>query len=153
MMSHRSALGRTQIAVSPSGSPGRQLSDPCSRPLRRDVASGDSVVRVRRQDLSALEELAEVFVVLDAYNAVRHVQTGLTVGQVREIPRLAAREAIVNGIAHRGWGQSEPTVVEHIGRTLRVNSPGASLVESTKTTSSPIHPSRGIAPLPNSWQI
>lgn len=92
--------------------------------VRREYAGGDSVIRVRRADRSVLEELAEVFVVLDAHNTVRHIQTGLTVGQIRDVPRLAAREAIVNGIAHREWGQPEPTMVEHVGRTLRVTSPG-----------------------------
>lgn len=92
--------------------------------VRREHAGGDSVARVRRSDRSVLEELAEVFVVLDAHIATRHLQTGLAMAQVREIPRLAAREAIVNGIAHREWGQPEPTVVEHVGRTLRVTSPG-----------------------------
>lgn len=71
-----------------------------------------------------LEELAEVFTTMNAYNATRHVQAGLVVRQVRDIPQLAARETIVNGVAHREWGQSGPTVVEHIGRTLRVTSPG-----------------------------
>ncbi|MGL5866473.1 MAG: ATP-binding protein [Dermatophilaceae bacterium] len=92
--------------------------------VRRAHAGGDSTARVRRTDRSVLEELVEVFTVIDAHNATRHLQTGLTVGQIREIPRLAAREGVVNGIAHREWGQAEPTVVEHVGRTLRVTSPG-----------------------------
>ncbi len=92
--------------------------------VHRDYAGGDSTARVRRDGRSVLEELAEVFIALDANNAIRHFQTGLAVGQVRDIPRLAAREAVVNGIAHREWGVPEPTMVEHVGRTLRVTSPG-----------------------------
>lgn len=45
-------------------------------------------------------------------------------GQVPRLPERAVREAIVNGIAHREWGIAAPTVVEHIGDTLRVTSPG-----------------------------
>lgn len=89
-----------------------------------DVAGGDSTARVNRRNRSLLEELAEVFQVFEANNATRHVHTGLVVGQVRDIPVLAAREAIVNGVAHREWGNHAATRVEHIGRTLRVTSPG-----------------------------
>jgi ATP-dependent DNA helicase RecG len=98
--------------------------DPALDYVHRDYAGGDSTARVRRSGRSLLEELSEVFVSVDANNVIRHVQTGLAVGQVRDIPRLAAREAIVNGVAHREWGVPEPTVVEHVGRTLRVTSPG-----------------------------
>jgi ATP-dependent DNA helicase RecG len=92
--------------------------------IHRDHAGGDSTARVRRSDRSVLEELAEIFLTIDANNATRHVQTGLVVRQIRDIPVLAAREAVVNGVAHREWGISDPTVVEHVGRTLRVTSPG-----------------------------
>lgn len=92
--------------------------------IHRDFAGGDSTARVRRPDRSLLEELAEIFLTIDANNATRHVQAGLVVRQVRDIPVLAAREAVVNGVAHREWGLSAPTVVEHVGRTIRVTSPG-----------------------------
>lgn len=92
--------------------------------IRRDVAGGDSTARVRRNDRSLLEEIAEVFLLIDAHNATRHVQEGLVVAQVEDLPRLAAREAVVNGLAHREWGVRDPTVVEHVGRTLRVTNPG-----------------------------
>ncbi|MGI8700623.1 MAG: ATP-binding protein [Nocardioidaceae bacterium] len=98
--------------------------DPCLDYIHRDYAGGDSTARVRRPDRSLLEELAEVFLTIEANNATRHVQAGLVVRQVRDIPVLAAREAIVNGVAHREWGLSTPTVVEHVGRTIRVTSPG-----------------------------
>lgn len=92
--------------------------------VHRDYAGGDSTARVWRRDRSLVEELAEVFLSIDAHNTTRHVQAGLVVRQVRDIPSLAAREAVVNGVAHREWGIAAPTVVEHIGRTLRVTSPG-----------------------------
>lgn len=92
--------------------------------LHRDYVGGDSTARVRRSDRSLLEELAEIFLTIDANNATRHVQAGLVVRQVRDIPVLAAREAVVNGVAHREWGLSAPTVIEHVGRTIRVTSPG-----------------------------
>lgn len=47
--------------------------------IYRDYAGGDSTARVRRSDRSLLEELAEVFITMDAHNAVRHVQSGLVV--------------------------------------------------------------------------
>lgn len=92
--------------------------------IHRDYAGGDSTARVRRPDHSLLEELAQIFLTIDANNATRHVQAGLVGRQVRDIPLLAAREAVVNGVAHREWGLSAPTVVEHVGRTIRVTSPG-----------------------------
>lgn len=98
--------------------------DPCLDYSRRDYAGGDSAARVRRSGRSLLEELAEVFLTIDAHNSTRHIQAGLVVRQVRDIPVLAAREAVVNGVAHREWGLPGPTVVEHIGRTIRVTSPG-----------------------------
>lgn len=98
--------------------------NPCVDYIHRDFAGGDSTARVRRGDRSLLEELAEVFLTMDAHNATRHIPAGLVVRQVRDIPTLAAREAVVNGVAHREWGLADPTVVEHVGRTLRVTSPG-----------------------------
>lgn len=97
---------------------------PCIDYMHRNYAGGDSTARVRREDRSVLEELDEVFTLIDAHNATRHVQLGLVVRQVRDVPTLAAREAVVNGIAHRDWGSRSPTVVEQVGRTLRITSPG-----------------------------
>lgn len=97
---------------------------PCLDYVHREFAGADSSARVRRDGRSLLEELAEIFLTIEAHNTTRHLQAGLVVRQVRDIPTLAAREAVVNGVAHREWGLSGPTVVEHIGRTLRVTSPG-----------------------------
>lgn len=97
---------------------------PCLDYLRRDAAGTDSTARVRLGDRSLLEELAAVFAAIRAHSPIRHVDRGLVIGQVRDIPDRAARESVVNGVAHREWGLPDPTVVEHIGSTLRVTNPG-----------------------------
>lgn len=91
--------------------------------MHREVAGGATLARVRRAR-SLLEELAEVVANLEVRTDTRQVFHGLVIAQVRELPLAAAREAVVNGVAHRDWGTDAPTVVEHIGRTLRVTSPG-----------------------------
>ncbi|WP_062206078.1 RNA-binding domain-containing protein [Demequina salsinemoris] len=92
--------------------------------IHRERAGADSTARVRRSGRSLLEELDEVFRTVETRNSTRHIETGLVVRQIKDIPPLAAREAIVNGVAHRDWNVPTPTVVEHIGHTLRVTSPG-----------------------------
>lgn len=92
--------------------------------IHRRTAGGDSDQRVRRESRSLVEQLNEVFLAAQANNPIRHIPSGLAVGQVRQLPEHAVREAIVNGVAHRDWNSTAPTVVEHIGGTLRVTSPG-----------------------------
>lgn len=92
--------------------------------IRRTHAGGDSIARIRRRERSLVEELADVLEAVDVNTPTVHLQRGPVIGQQREIPSRAAREAIVNGLAHREWGIAEPTVVEHIGNMLRVTSPG-----------------------------
>lgn len=92
--------------------------------IRRAHPGGDSTVRIRREDRSLLEELSGVLFAIEANNPIRHEQDGLVIGQTRELPARAVREAIVNGVAHREWSLPEPTVVEHVGTQLRVTSPG-----------------------------
>lgn len=98
--------------------------DPALDYIRRDVAGGDSTNRVRRSGRGVLEELYEVEQAIQAANPVRHLPDGLVVQQIRALPPLAIRESIVNGCVHRDWAQQEPTLVEHIGATLVVTSPG-----------------------------
>lgn len=90
----------------------------------REYPGGDSLVRVNKSGCTLAVELKEVFVHLDARNPIRHVHGASAIGQTREIPELAAREAIVNGLAHRDWRSVEPTLIEHVGSTLKVTSPG-----------------------------
>lgn len=115
--------------------------DPCLDYVRRAQAGGDSLSRIRKQGRSLIEELAEVFQAFDANTPTIHVQYGLVIGQQREIPRRAAREAIVNGVVHREWGVSEPTLVEHVGRLLRVTSPGG-FIGGVTADNIITHPSR-----------
>lgn len=92
--------------------------------IRRDVPGGDSRQRVFRGERGLLEEIADVFTNINAFNLIQHLQKGAVTGQVRDLPEQAVREAVVNGLAHREWGLAAPTTVEHIGKTLRVTSPG-----------------------------
>lgn len=92
--------------------------------LRRDAPGADSAVRLRKPGLGLLEELSDVERAIAAANPAVHVATGLSVGQIRQLPGLAVREAIVNGVVHRDWLTAAPTTVEHIGATLVVSSPG-----------------------------
>ncbi|MBK8460202.1 MAG: putative DNA binding domain-containing protein [Micropruina sp.] len=97
---------------------------PCLDYIRRDHSGGDSRLRLRRSGRSLLEELVDVLQAVEANNPLAHVQRGPVEGQLSMLPRRTAREAIVNGLAHREWGIAEPTVVEHVGNLLRVTSPG-----------------------------
>nr|WP_246401315.1 ATP-binding protein [Jiangella mangrovi] len=91
--------------------------------MRRDHPGGDSTIRVRR-DGSLLSQLAEVETAAAAANAVVQISEGLVRGQVRRLPQSAVREAIVNGVIHRDWSTDAPVVIEHVGDTLTVTSPG-----------------------------
>lgn len=92
--------------------------------IRRESAGGDSLNRIRRGGRGLLEELFDVEQAINAANPVRHLPDGLVTGQIRELPARAVREAIVNGSAHRDWFEVAPTLVEHVGSTLVVTSPG-----------------------------
>jgi len=92
--------------------------------IRRDSAGGDSAIRLRRPGLGLLEELYDVEQAIAAANPAVHLATGLSVGQIRQLPRLAVREAIVNGVVHRDWRTPAPTTVEHTAANLVVSSPG-----------------------------
>ena len=92
--------------------------------IRRPGAGAGSEARVNTSGRSVLEELAEVFATVRAYNPEIHAEQGLVIGRARALPERAVREAIVNGVAHREWTDERPTTIEHIGRTLRVTSPG-----------------------------
>jgi ATP-dependent DNA helicase RecG len=96
----------------------------CLDYVRRDLHGGDSRQRVNQGGRGLLEELQETLTNVAATNTVHHLRRGAAAGQIRDIPEQAVREAIVNGLAHREWGLAQPTVVEHVGNTLRVTSPG-----------------------------
>lgn len=91
--------------------------------IRRDHPGGDSTIRVRERG-PLLTQLAHVETAATASNRTVHLSAGLVQGQVRALPPSAVREAIINGVVHRDWASSAPTVVEHVGDTLTVTSPG-----------------------------
>lgn len=94
--------------------------------IRRDFAGGDSVLRIESTD-PLIVQVDEVIRAVGGFNRVTHVRTGP--GEAvhlrrRALPVIAAREAIVNGVAHRDWHSPDPTLVEHIDDMLIVSSPG-----------------------------
>ncbi len=91
--------------------------------IRRDHPGADSTARMRSAR-SLLEQVFEVERSADVANRGVHLRGGFAHGQVRAIPPGAIREAIVNGVVHRDWLSPQPTIVEHIGDTLTVTSPG-----------------------------
>lgn len=91
--------------------------------VRRAVPGGDSTNRVRSSG-PLLEQVWEVDQASQAANRVVHVGEGFAHGQLRALSPRAIREAIVNGSVHRDWGSPQPTLIEHIGDTLVVTSPG-----------------------------
>lgn len=92
--------------------------------IRRDRAGGDSVTRVRESNRGLIEDLYDVEQAIRAANPLRHLPSGFATGQMNVLPPLAIREAIVNGCVHRDWQSANPTLVEHVGPTLVVTSPG-----------------------------
>lgn len=107
--------------------------------IRRDYPGGDSTFRVRPSG-PLLTQLAKVEQAAMSSNPVVHVPAGLAHAQVRSLPQIALREAIVNGIVHRDWLTPAPTVVEHIGNTLTVTSPGG-FIAGVSPTNIITHPS------------
>lgn len=92
---------------------------------RRGVPGGDTVQRVRRSG-PLLVQLKAVFDALSAARRVVHIpsESGFVVGQHEALPMRSAREAVVNGVAHRMYGPEIVTEVEHVGDALHVTSPG-----------------------------
>lgn len=91
--------------------------------IRRDVPGGDSVQRVLGTG-PLIEQIHEVERLSQAHNRLIHAPSGFAHGQSRAIPERAMREAVVNGLVHRDWLSSEPTLVEHVGDMVTVTSPG-----------------------------
>lgn len=91
--------------------------------IRRDVPSGDSLIRVR-SNRALIEQIRDVEQAIRSSNRLTHVRRGFVHLQLAALPPVAAREAIVNGVVHRDWLSPNPTTVEHVGDTLVVVSPG-----------------------------
>lgn len=92
---------------------------------RREVSGGDTSQRVH-QDGPVLVQLKAVFDALAAHRRTIHVPSpgGLVVGQHEALPIRSAREAVVNGVAHRVYERDAVTEIEHVGEALHVTSPG-----------------------------
>ncbi len=107
---------------------GAVLLCPLERPaidfIRREAAGADATHRVGTGGRALLEDLAEIEAIMRATVTLTSARGDLAVGQEPRLPRRARREAIVNAIAHRDWGPSDPVTVELIGNNLTVSSPG-----------------------------
>ncbi|MDE0031407.1 MAG: putative DNA binding domain-containing protein [bacterium] len=91
--------------------------------MRRDRPGGDSLERIEGTG-PLVEQVWEVERAGRAANRTIHIDQGFVHRQIRAIPERAFREAVVNGVTHRDWLVPQPTVVEHVGDTLAVVSPG-----------------------------
>lgn len=91
--------------------------------MHREVPGGDSTNRIRSR-LPLIEQLWEVDRAGQASNRLVHAPRGFAHSQVWALPPRAMREAVVNGVVHRDWLSSQPTVVEHVGDVVTVTSPG-----------------------------
>ena len=91
--------------------------------IRRDMPGGDSTLRIEVEG-PLLVQAREVERAAEMANRVTHTASGFAHGRIRAIPPGTLREAIVNGIVHRDWLVPQPTVIEHVGDTLTVTSPG-----------------------------
>ena len=94
--------------------------------IRRDMPGGDSTLRIEGAG-SLLMQVREVEQAGTVANRVTHTAEGFAHGRIRAIPPRTLREAIVNGLVHRDWLTPRPTVIEHVGDTLTVTSPGGFL--------------------------
>ena len=94
--------------------------------MRRDQPGGDSTLRIEESS-PLLVQVNKAEQAAAAANRVTHTTGGFALRKIRALPPKTVREAIVNGVIHRDWLSPLPTVVEHIGDTLAVTSPGGFL--------------------------
>jgi ATP-dependent DNA helicase RecG len=94
---------------------------------RFDVRGGEILASVDDfAGLSLLEQLARVEDLLEAANDRVTLAGTFAERSVRLLPPRSAREAVLNGIVHRDWGQGEATTVTWVeaDSSLEVVSPG-----------------------------
>ena len=94
--------------------------------IRRNMPGGDSTLRAEGAG-PLLVQVREVERAAEVANRVTHTAAGFARGRIRAVPPGTVREAIVNGLVHRDWLVPRPTVVEHVGDSLTVTSPGGFL--------------------------
>lgn len=100
-------------------------SEPMLDYIHRGAPGERASDRMRTAGLSMLETLREVDTIIRlATRTSTSVLSGLVRVDLPRLPAPAVREAIVNGLAHRDWLSPEPTVVEHVGDEVIVQSPG-----------------------------
>ncbi len=99
--------------------------DPTIQYLRRRTPAGPLTRPSSVHRTPLIVALADLLRDIDAINETTSVTLPTGVQQQLEtIPGPAAREAVVNAIAHRDYRHREPVVVEHSPSRLVVTSPG-----------------------------
>ena len=90
----------------------------------RHAGGGDSTLRIEGSG-PLLTQVLEVSRAGGMSNRVTHVAEGFAHGRFRAIPVRTLPEAVVNGVFHLDWLSTLPTtIIEQVGDTLTVTSPG-----------------------------
>ena len=100
----------------------------------RPAPGAETELRIDPSEVPLAIALAEVEAAINGHNPVFILPSGLTVGQIRALPELALREALVNAAAHRDWAAPGPMRVLLEGTMLTVTSPGGFLPGVTAET-------------------
>lgn len=95
--------------------------------IYRSAPGAETELRIDPSESPLAVVLAEVEAAINSHNPVFILPAGLTVGQIRALPELALREAMVNAIAHRDWAAQGPIRVQLEGTMLTVTNPGGFL--------------------------
>lgn len=91
----------------------------------RRAPGSDSLQRIEDDGRPLIEVFYEIEQALSVINEERELRLrGLLHPRVRLVPEGAAREAIINALAHRDYRLPAPVDVEFIGNQLVVDSPG-----------------------------
>lgn len=92
-----------------------------------DVPGGSVLNRVTPSSgQSLLQQLRDIEAALDAINHFVTIERGMAHHQTRLVPKVATREAILNGLIHRDWNRRSPTEVRwnELDSMMEVRSPG-----------------------------
>jgi ATP-dependent DNA helicase RecG len=100
----------------------------------RPAPGADTELRLDPSEAPLAIVLSEVEAAINGHNPVFILPAGLTVGQIRALPELALREALVNAVAHRDWAAQGPIRVQLEGTMLTVTNPGGFLPGVTAET-------------------
>ena len=90
------------------------LSDQSTRSIKFAVFQGSSkrIFRYRREfEGSLLQQLDDVYHLIDKYNATAAYVQGLYRTDIRDYPEEAIREVLLNAIVHREYGLSASTLI------------------------------------------